>query len=340
MKRCIISTFITILATMILTSGCAHKINTVMLCPAKAHEATELRRIAVSDFSGRGGNQVSSDIEALLVGVRMDGDPYFNVIERTRLKKIMKEQRLHLTGAVDEKTAVTVGRLIGAEGVIFGSVTQSTVENKRYSESRSKCASKNKKGKCTRWRDYKVSCTKRDAYYSFTPKVVNVATGQIVASEILTGHATDSECRDSGTPLKGKREMIEGAKSQALEKFRELIAPYQVNVRITLLVSDDSNMPTVAKDKLNLGVKWADKGRMDRACQLWHEASNIHPTGYAIPYLLGVCAEISGNKQEALGYYEKADRNTGKPVEEINEALGRVRVAMDQQKKLEVQLRK
>lgn len=79
---------------------------------------------------------------------------------------------------------------------------------------------------------------------------------------------------------------------------------------------------------------------MERACELWHEAYNLHPEGYAIHYLLGVCAETAGNLKEALSYYENADRMTGKPVEEINEALGRVRVNLEKQKKLEEQLKR
>ena len=62
------------------------------------------------------------------------------------------------------------------------------------------------------------------------------------------------------------------------------------------------------------------------ACELWQEACEIHPKGYAIHYLLGVCAETSGDLEDALKHYQKADRLTGEPVKEINEALGRVRV--------------
>ncbi|MBC8427226.1 MAG: tetratricopeptide repeat protein [Deltaproteobacteria bacterium] len=79
---------------------------------------------------------------------------------------------------------------------------------------------------------------------------------------------------------------------------------------------------------------------MDRACELWHEAYDIHPQGYAIPYLLGVCAEMAGDLDKALKYYQKADRMTGKPVEEISQALGRIRVRMKKEKRLEQQLQR
>lgn len=320
-------------------NGCAApKIKTSMLVPAKAHEAGKLRRIAVLPFAGRGGNQVSTEAEALLVNIRVSGKPYFEVIERASLENIMREQNLHLTGAVEEETAVTVGKLVGAEGIILGTVTTNVAEDKHFSQKRSKCEARDEKKKCIKRREYTVRCTTRDAYFSFTPKVINVVTGRIVASESLSGHIRDSVCQDSGRPLRGRAQMLSDAKRRAIKKFRELIAPYSVIVEITLLEKDDTKPPPKAKEKVASGIKWAKQGRLERACEFWQEAYKLHPQGYVIHYLLGVCAETQGKLRKALEYYEKADRMTGSPVKEINTALGRVRVSLEKRKKLEEQL--
>ena len=329
-----------LLALILISSGCATKIKTTMLTPAKSHEASTLKRIAVLPFSGRGARNFNADIEALLVKIRVKGKPYFSVVERSAMRKILREQAFHLSGAVDQKTAVKIGRLVGAEGVILGTVTLSTTENKRYSERRSKCVSKDKDGKCKKRRQYTVSCTQRDAWFSFIPKVVSVTTGEIVASETLTGHTSDRGCRDSGQPIRGKGEMLAVAKKEALSKFRLMMAPYHVRMEIVLLDDDDSDPPDAAEDRIERGIEWAKAGRMDRACELWHEACDIHPQGYAIHYLLGVCAEISGDLDKALECYQKADRMTGEPVEEINQALGRIRVRIGKEKRLEQQLQR
>ena len=319
--------------------GCAAtKIKTTMLCPGKAHEASKLRRIAVLPFAGSRGNQISTEVEALLVNIRVGSAPYFEVIERASLEKILKEQVLHLTGAVDEKTAVAVGKLVGAEGIISGTVTTNVAEDKHFSQKRSKCEARDEKRKCIKRREYTVRCTTRDAYFSFTPKVINVATGRIVASEFLSGHSRDSVCQDSGRPLRGRAQMLGDAKRHAIKKFREFIAPYSVIVEITLLEKDDTKPPPQAKEKVASGIKWAKQGRLERACEFWQEAYKLHPQGYAIHYLLGVCTETQGKLKQALEYYEKADRMTGSPVKEINEALGRVRVNLEKRKRLEEQL--
>jgi hypothetical protein len=320
-------------------NGCAApKIKTSMLVPAKAHEAGKLRRIAVLPFAGSGANQVCTEAEALLVNIRVSGKPYFEVIERASLENIMREQKLHLTGAVEEETAVAVGKLVGAEGIILGTVTTNAAEDKHFSQKRSKCEARDKEGKCIKRREYMVRCITRDAYFCFTPKVINVATGRIVASESLSGHIRDSVCQDSGRPLRGRVQMLGYAKKRAIRKFRELIAPYSVMVEIALLEKDDTKPPPKAKEKVASGIKWAKQGRLERACEFWQEAYKLHPQGYAIHYLLGVCAETQGKLQKALEYYEKADRMTGSPVKEINTALGRVRVSLEKRKKLEEQL--
>jgi hypothetical protein len=157
------------------------------------------------------------------------------MIERTALTKVTREQALHLSGAIDEKTAVTVGKLVGAEGIVLGTVTANTTEDKPYSETRSQCGAQDKKGKCTSWQNYTVSCTKRDAYFSFTPKILSVATGQIVVSEVLTGQDSEQVCQDAQQPLKGRTEMLTVAKGDAIRKFRELIAPYYITRVLKIL---------------------------------------------------------------------------------------------------------
>jgi len=47
----------------------------------------------------------------------------FTVIERTQLDKILQEQALGQTGALDSETAVVVGKIMGLDAVVVGSVS-------------------------------------------------------------------------------------------------------------------------------------------------------------------------------------------------------------------------
>jgi curli biogenesis system outer membrane secretion channel CsgG len=47
----------------------------------------------------------------------------FKVIERTQLDKIMEEQALGQTGALDDQTALEVGNILGVNAIVIGSVS-------------------------------------------------------------------------------------------------------------------------------------------------------------------------------------------------------------------------
>ena len=47
----------------------------------------------------------------------------FTIVDRSQLDKIRQEQNLHLSGEVDDDTAVSIGKIAGANIIITGSVT-------------------------------------------------------------------------------------------------------------------------------------------------------------------------------------------------------------------------
>ena len=57
-----------------------------------------------------------------LMSHRFVADGTFTVVERGELGKLLQEQRLHASGAVDSDTAARLGRLLGARGVLLGNV--------------------------------------------------------------------------------------------------------------------------------------------------------------------------------------------------------------------------
>jgi len=320
-------------------TGCLPvNIKTQMLVPAKSAAVSQLRKTAVLPFTGSQGDQVSMEVEALLVNIQVQGKPYFTVIERARLRKVMKEHYLQHTGAIDEKTAVTLGKLIGADGIIMGAVTNNSVTDSRFREEIRKCTRTDKDGDCTNWTNRTIGCTKRDASFSMIFKVINVQTGQIVTAETFDGKANDNACRDLGQTLNTKCEMLQVAKHRAIKQIRQLVAPYSVSAELPLLRKDNPPLIPAAQARLDGGIKWAKAGRLDRACEQWREADRLNPNSCAISYNLGVCAETEGSLQKAMDYYEKADRLTIEPVKEICKALDRTRERLGQQKQLRKQL--
>jgi len=89
--------------------------------------AAEKTKIAVIDFQSIGseisktelGMAIAENLRTALI----DSDK-FQVIERSSLKKIFEEQKLQYSGAIDQDTAVRMGKVAGVEKIVMGSVTK------------------------------------------------------------------------------------------------------------------------------------------------------------------------------------------------------------------------
>lgn len=93
-----------------------------------AQSNADLPTVAVMDFDGfmlgEAGNSVNlgKAVSAMLV-TEFTNRPGLRVVERQRLNDILTEQKLALSGRVDESTAVKVGKMVGAQYVFRGAVT-------------------------------------------------------------------------------------------------------------------------------------------------------------------------------------------------------------------------
>ncbi len=83
-------------------------------------------KIAVLDFQMQGEQTTSKDMgkivaEWLITGLVETGR--FDVIERRLLEKIMEEQKLGVTGAIDPNSAAQLGKILGVKIIVSGTVT-------------------------------------------------------------------------------------------------------------------------------------------------------------------------------------------------------------------------
>lgn len=100
----------------------------------------EKRRIAVMDFdfsnitdlsflSGAGGEGAARGVSNLLTN-QLVKDGAFVVIERSRIDAILAEQNLGASGRIEPTTAAQIGRVLGVDAVLIGTVTKFDVEDK------------------------------------------------------------------------------------------------------------------------------------------------------------------------------------------------------------------
>jgi len=130
-------------------------------------------------------------------------DPFLRVVDRENMAAILQEQKLQLSGVIDDATAVEVGELVGAQAILTGTVINynvktglmrpvqrnayasysvkklNEVDGKYYFETRYKP---------TTYTEYfnNSSCT-----IGFQYKLINLSTGEILQTEILNKTAND-----------------------------------------------------------------------------------------------------------------------------------------------------
>lgn len=171
------------------------------LAPAYCQQPPAKRRVAILDF-GYGAvmtsvqaifgttQDVGRGISDLLID-RLLKDGTYRVIERREIGKIMEEQNFSNSDRADATTAAKIGRLLGVDSVIVGDITQFGRDDKNTSAGAAL-------GRFDRYGLGKVGVGKSKAVVGVTARLIDVNTGEILASESGRG-----ESSRSGTNLLG-----------------------------------------------------------------------------------------------------------------------------------------
>jgi curli biogenesis system outer membrane secretion channel CsgG len=110
-------------------------------------------------FGDRLGEAASDEMTTALVKSNE-----FRVIERQQIQTVLAEQSLGMSGAIDAATAATVGKLLGVQLVVLGSITQFSVDHRSAGVGR-----------------LGVSASYAEAESVLDIRVVDVNTGEIIA---------------------------------------------------------------------------------------------------------------------------------------------------------------
>lgn len=205
-----------LLAAAVLGGGCAPRTkvrgeDTMTATPTGHHRSDYTgpkRRIGVVDFenkSGYGQFRIGTAASDILV-TELAKTGKFVVVERDKLAKLMDEQKLQSSGAIDPRTAVELGRILGLNAIVTGAVSQAGVK--------------------TEGSDYLLVRSKRQtAEVTVDIRVVDVETGQVLYADSGDGLAKAGKGSFLGLGTKGGYdETLEGkALRAAIVKFTDNI---------------------------------------------------------------------------------------------------------------------
>ncbi len=226
--------------------------------------------------------------KTFIKGVTTD---FYEVIERDQLEKIMKEQQLSLSGAIDENSAAEVGKLLGLDVLIIGNASYS--HNDEWSNS-----------------ELTGRCLKRTVTAKGTMKIISVKTARIVGTKTASASFKDSGCGDKVSGVLTTDQLADVSLKQLAKDFVDYFTPgYEYMV---------FNMEKVKikefKDKAKEAMNFLKKGDLNRAFPIvyaMYEADSYNPKA---AYNLGVLYEMVGAYEDAAEYYGIAyelDYNNG-----------------------------
>jgi TolB-like protein len=87
-------------------------------------EVGDRMRLAVFPFASKGAtNDLGETVLDKMITAFVNMNR-FRVVERAQLEKILQEQQLGMTGAIDVSTAAEIGKANGVDGIVLGTVTR------------------------------------------------------------------------------------------------------------------------------------------------------------------------------------------------------------------------
>lgn len=324
-------------------SACAtQQLHFTALAPASVNlKAKGVRSLAVSDFDGPDGSgkQVAELLTAKLVEGR-----FFQVVEREKLLALEKEHVLGMTGVVDEKMAARVGKVLGVDALIVGTVLAYSVKDEPYTRTvmqrrgtgtyEKRC---NEKGKC-----YDAEITEeipvqeshhiRKAMVAVSCRIIRAETGELLAGR----QDAQSYTHDTGRnlePERGTDDVLNLLAGRALETLASEIQPHTIQVE-----REFENGGWLFGDaEVKVGIDFVRANRPADAIERWEAVVQRDARNSSAYYNLGLAYELTGEFEKAQAAYQAAERIDPKP--RYIQAVSQAKRSADMNRKLQEQMR-
>ncbi|HEY0144504.1 MAG TPA: CsgG/HfaB family protein [Thermoanaerobaculia bacterium] len=136
--------------------------------------------IGVSEFknetsAGWWSSDVGEDLAGMLTN-ELAGLEKFKVVERAKLGPVLDEQNLADSGRINKSTGAKIGKLTGAQYLVFATVTSFDTQSRGT-------------GGGVSFRGISVGGKKEDAYIAVDLRVVDTTTGEIAYSRTVEARA-------------------------------------------------------------------------------------------------------------------------------------------------------
>lgn len=218
-------------------------------------------------FGSNTNQDIGRGISALLI-VKLVQDAKYTVIERTELDKILNEQNFANSDRADTTTAAKIGRILGVDAIILGTVTRFGPDDKHTSSGGG--------GGALLGRGGGVKTVKSKAVVGISSRLINVTNGEIITAFTATGESAkagdisrfggmgfDMVSSDFTNSLLG--EATRNAVNEMAVQLESIVEKIPVlKIVIEGLVADVSGSTLILNIGKNAGVHLGDKLEINR----------------------------------------------------------------------------
>jgi len=233
----------------------------------------------------------------------------YEIVERTQMMNILKEQELSASGVVAEDQVLQLGNMLGVQAIVMGDVNYYQMDED-YTETRTE---KKKDKKIVK----KVDCSKRKVHIAVRTRIISAETGQILGSTEAKYEEQKSKCSDQWGTIPTAGEMIDIGLKKLSGQIADYITPHFSMETYELEKIKDPYEKTGEK-----AAKLAEELKIDEAFFLYQSIYEKDAYNPEALYNLGVVNEVVGNFKKAEEYYEQAAQL--KEDDKFKKALKRV----------------
>ncbi len=217
----------------------------------------------------------------------------FTIIERSQIDRVLKEQRMSLSGVIDERTAARVGQLLGIDAIIIGEINW---EQRKEHSTRDMITLELK--------TQKENCTENIVTCEATMKIISVETAEIIGTMAVREQTADKKCGSEQGKVASSSDLLAANLRIVSRKFVDYFSPSYEPRHYELERIKVRNLRKQANEAGSL----VENKNIESALPLYYAIYEEDSYNPSAAYNLAVLLEIVGSFEEAADYYEIASQ--------------------------------
>ena len=218
----------------------------------------------------------------------------FALIERSRLAQVLQEQRLGQAGVLDEAQAAQVGKVLGVDAIVVGTVSFSVTDQ----QVREEHTYTQNKHQYTRT----VSCVNREGLMKARIRIVSAQSGQVLGSVDRPLPVKSKHCDDEQGGLPTEQSVAEESGRALADAVANYLAPHFELREFELEKIRNKQFEGLGER----AAEFAEALRVDEAYAIY---KSIHDQDAYSPEVLvdlAILNEVVGNWRQAKEFYDQA----------------------------------